>query len=235
MLYKQNGALLTLGTIGVLGVVGAVRKKGSPAAPRYGSHYEGWFEYLSGDERQLDSGRMVDARELTQKEFDVQRAYEDRIWVLLSDNELNEDDSVNLDFGDEMPDHYEIAMLTWAQDMGHGIGLWEDREPWHSKFWKIANKDQELNRLSNELMQIDADRDPPPPSIRDYTQGRLKGSSSKAATKPELVTNIMLLAGAYGWKMDGADTPAKMRKELQGMSKADLSSLFDIVQTQTSK
>ena len=227
MLYKQNGALLTLGTVGVLGVIGAFKKRGSPAnGRRY--EYNEWFEFLSGDERQLESGRTVEARELTEEEYAVQRAYEDRIWDLLSDNELNEDDSVNLDFGDEMPDHIEVAYLTWATDMGHGIGLWEERESWHPKFWEIAKKDEKLNELSQQLMDIDNDREPPPPSIRDYSPG------SRNVTKPELVTNIMLLAGAYGWKMDGASTPKEMKKELGKMSKSDLSSLFDIVQTQTS-
>jgi hypothetical protein len=230
MLYKQNGALLTLGTVGVLGVIGAFKKRGSTSGPsyRFQSPHENWFEWLSGDERQTPSGNMVAAREITQAEFDIQRAYEDRIWDLLSDNELNEDDSVNLDFGEEMPDHIEVAFLTWATDMGHGIGLGEDGVSWHPKFWEIAKEDEKLNELSQQLMDIDNDREPLPPSIRDYSPG------SRNVTKPELVTNIMLLAGAYGWEMDGASTPKEMKKELGKMSKSDLSSLFDIVQTQTS-
>jgi hypothetical protein len=232
MLYRQNGALVALGTVGVLGVLGAVRKRGSTSGPKYTfrSDSEEWFEFLTGGEREMPSGDSEDPEELTEEDYEVQRAYENRIWDLLSEADFDYEN-------EEIPDHFEVAFLTWATDMGHGIGLWEEREPWHARFWEIAKVDAELNRLSRELTEIDMGRDPAPPSIRDLRDRPWRsGSSAKTATKKELITNILLLSGAYGWKVDdktGLSQSKNPRKELQAMSKSDLVSLFDIVQTQT--
>lgn len=44
-------------------------------------------------------------------------------------------------------DTIEAAYLTFATFGGHGVGLWEKREPWHVGFWAYIKDDPELHEI----------------------------------------------------------------------------------------
>ena len=204
MLYRQNGALLTLGTVGLLGVIGIVGRRGSSAGRRY--EYSEWFDFLTGGDREMPSGDSEDPEELTEEDYEVQRAYEDRIWEVLAENDFDDGQG-------NVPDKEETAYLTWATWQGYGVGLWEERDAWHTRFWEIAKDDAELNRLSQQLADIDMDREPVPPSIRDLRDRPWRtGSSAKSATKKELITNILRVEGGR------QDWPSSIQEPKEGAS-----------------
>ena len=77
-----------------------------------GRHYEQseWLEFLTGCDDQPEDVKAL------------QSEFEERIADLLC-----LDPWIDID-----PDPVEIAYLAFASIVGHGIGLWEEREPYHA-------------------------------------------------------------------------------------------------------
>jgi hypothetical protein len=46
---------------------------------------------------------------------------------------------------------WNTAYLTFATFAEHGIGLWEDREPWHRLFWERVKTDPVLCRIVDDI------------------------------------------------------------------------------------
>jgi hypothetical protein len=46
---------------------------------------------------------------------------------------------------------WHAAYLAYASVVGHGVGLWEGREPWHKAFEPVVMEDSELSSLRYEI------------------------------------------------------------------------------------
>jgi hypothetical protein len=72
------------------------------------------------------------------------RQFRDRIEYLL-------DNKFRLPADAEYPDLDSLAYLSYASHAGHGIGLWEADEPWHSSFEKVVMADKQARDLGYQL------------------------------------------------------------------------------------
>tara|TARA_R100001086_G_C11771693_1_gene241020 strand:+ start:399 stop:710 length:312 start_codon:yes stop_codon:yes gene_type:complete len=88
-----------------------------------------WFEFLTGCD---DHPEYVKA---------LQAEFEERIADLLC-----LDQWIDID-----PDPVEIAYLAFSSIMGHGIGLWEEREPYHADLEVAILADSQIVGIAHRL------------------------------------------------------------------------------------
>ena len=136
-------ALVPLGLIAAAGVMGSLANgQGNKRAStrrgmgRRGVKYdsaanEAWVAFFSADTPTPEGMRLG-------------RKFRDRIEYLV-DNKFNLPDDA------EYPDLDDLAYLSYASHAGHGVGLWEDRAPWHSSFEKVVMADKQARDLGYRL------------------------------------------------------------------------------------
>ena len=136
-------ALVPLGLIAAAGVMGSLANgQGNKRAStrrgmgRRGVKYdsaanEAWVAFFSADTPTPEGMRLG-------------RKFRDRIEYLV-DNKFNLPDDA------EYPDLNDLAYLSYASHAGHGVGLWEDRAPWHSSFEKVVMADKQARDLGYRL------------------------------------------------------------------------------------
>jgi hypothetical protein len=136
-------ALVPLGLIAAAGVMGSLANgqgnkltSGRRGMGRRGVKYdsaanEAWVAFFSADTPTPEGMRLG-------------RKFRDRIEYLV-DNKFNLPDDA------EYPDLNDLAYLSYASHAGHGVGLWEDRAPWHSSFEKVVMADKQARDLGYRL------------------------------------------------------------------------------------
>jgi hypothetical protein len=105
-----------------------------PNMPTRGYKDEEWlFKLVVHEDQELDDDQeqLVD---------ELQASFTNRVLELLWQN-----------FPDSGADADTDAYLAVAGLLGHGVGLWEHREPWHADLESIVEADREMRRLMDEL------------------------------------------------------------------------------------
>ena len=92
---------------------------------------EAWVAFFSDDRPTAEGMRLG-------------KKFRDRIEYLV-DNKFNLPDDAGY------PDLDDLAFLSYASHAGHGIGLWEKREPWHRSFEKVVMADKQARDLGYRL------------------------------------------------------------------------------------
>ena len=120
--------------LGMAALAGAAAAYGLDKRGRRGARYEHreWLYFLS------------EPGEPTAEAQRLRPLFTKRIEYLL-------DNKFNLPDDGPYPDPDNLAFLSYASIVGHGVGLWEDREPWHSRFEKVVMGDKQANDLGERL------------------------------------------------------------------------------------
>lgn len=105
---------------------------------------EDWVVFLSGGG---DSDHLRD----------LQEKFEDRFGVVAERRFKN---SSLGDYWEYADDAQHDAYLSFASIVGHGVGLWEDREPHHLMLESAVLKDKKLGEIAQELDMEMSDLDP---------------------------------------------------------------------------
>ncbi len=91
--------------------------------------YDEWLEFLTGSDQ-------------PQRVKKLQGQFEIRIEDLV--DQYLPDDA-------DYPDIPKVAYLSFATLTGAGVGLWEEREPWHQMFGEVVESDAESRRLAQAI------------------------------------------------------------------------------------
>ena len=115
----------------------ATRRQHSTAMRYDSAADEAWVAFFSAD-HPTDEGLRLG------------KQFRDRIKYLLY-NKFNYDVGVQKGLLPPNPDLDSIAYLSYGSHAGHGIGLWEGDEPWHSAFEKVVMSDKQARDIGYRL------------------------------------------------------------------------------------
>lgn len=103
-----------------------------------GRRYESddWLEFLTGSDDQPDYAK------------ETQKKFEDRVDGLLNSAVVT--GIISQDEYDDL-DPKQVAFLSYASLVGHGVGLWEGDEDWHEDFEELVMESKRLRDLSQRL------------------------------------------------------------------------------------